>query len=286
MAISRVGGPTEITSAVDYSGAITVPSDTEILIIGVTGYDNTSDQVAIGATIDSAAMTKVLGAQTVDHFQGSIFYKFSPSTGTPTLSVDFGTLIAGAKIIYACYKGIDTSGIRDNDGMHDLTPDLFDTKTLTASTGDLIVAFLFASSGSDSVTGPTYQNLTQITAYNTRYNTAVAAWAENSPTGNVSVGLSDWTNAEDGGICAVVLKPAAAAASIEQEGFRFRNDDGSESAATWKANQDTNITLAANTTFRLRFLLKATGNPDSIDAQAEARVKPSGGAFGAWEKIN
>jgi len=78
----------------------------------------------------------------------------------------------------------------------------------------------------------------------------------------------------------------AAGAIIEQEGFRFRNDDGSESAATWKANQDTNITLAADTAFRLRFLLKATGNPDSIDAQAEARVKPSGGAFGAWEKIN
>ena len=73
---------------------------------------------------------------------------------------------------------------------------------------------------------------------------------------------------------------------IEQEGFRFRNDDGSETTATWKANQDVNITLAANTAFRLRFLLKATGNPDSIDAQVEARVKPSGGAFGAWEKIN
>jgi len=78
----------------------------------------------------------------------------------------------------------------------------------------------------------------------------------------------------------------SSAASIEQEGFRFRNDDGSESAATWKANQDVNINLAADTAFRLRFLLKATGNPDRIDAQAEARVKPSGGAFGAWEKIN
>ena len=75
-------------------------------------------------------------------------------------------------------------------------------------------------------------------------------------------------------------------ASIEQKNFRLRNDDDSESAATWKASQDTNITLAADTAFRLRFLLKATGNPDSIDAQAEARVKPSGGAFGAWGKIN
>jgi len=78
----------------------------------------------------------------------------------------------------------------------------------------------------------------------------------------------------------------SSSASIEQEGFRHRNDDGDEAGATWKANQDMNITLAADTAFRLRFLLKATGNPDSIDAQVEARVKPSGGAFGAWEKIN
>ena len=84
----------------------------------------------------------------------------------------------------------------------------------------------------------------------------------------------------------LLITYTAGGPTIEQEGFRFRNDDGSKSAATWKANQDTNITLAADTAFRLRFLLKATGNPDSIDAQVEVRVKPSGGAFGAWTKVN
>lgn len=76
-----------------------------------------------------------------------------------------------------------------------------------------------------------------------------------------------------------------AASSIEQEGFRFRNDDGSESAATWKANQDVNITAAADTAMRLRMLLNATGDPASIGAQLEYRYKPSGGAFGAWGKV-
>jgi hypothetical protein len=74
-------------------------------------------------------------------------------------------------------------------------------------------------------------------------------------------------------------------ATIEQEGFRFRNDDGSESAATWKANQDTNITLAVNTAFRLRELLNAIGDPASISAQLEVRYKPSGGAFGSYVKV-
>ena len=74
-------------------------------------------------------------------------------------------------------------------------------------------------------------------------------------------------------------------ASIEQEGFRFRNDDGTEATATWKANQDVNITLAANTAVRLRMLLNATGDPASIGAQLEYRYKPSGGAFGSWGKV-
>ena len=74
--------------------------------------------------------------------------------------------------------------------------------------------------------------------------------------------------------------------AIEQEGFRPRNDDGTEATATWKANQDTNITLAADTAFRLRMLLNATGDPDSINAQLEYRYKPTGGAFGSWTKVN
>lgn len=52
-------------------------------------------------------------------------------------------------------------------------------------------------------------------------------------------------------------------ATIEQEGFRFRNDDGSETTATWLASQDTNITRAESLNTRLRILLNATGNPDT-----------------------
>lgn len=45
--------------------------------------------------------------------------------------------------------------------------------------------------------------------------------------------------------------------------FRFRNDDGSESSATWKAAEDTNITLqkGANRLFRLRILMDVNGAP-------------------------
>lgn len=53
--------------------------------------------------------------------------------------------------------------------------------------------------------------------------------------------------------------------SREQEGFRFRNDDGSESGATWAQNQDVNHEVAKQTNTRLRVLGDMTG-----DANAEA----------------
>lgn len=56
---------------------------------------------------------------------------------------------------------------------------------------------------------------------------------------------------------------------IDQEGFRFRNDDGDEDEATWIASQDTNINRPSNTNTRLRMLLNATENPDTAQYQLE-----------------
>lgn len=41
-----------------------------------------------------------------------------------------------------------------------------------------------------------------------------------------------------------------------QKHFRFRNDDGSETTATWKAALDTNINQVPNTNFRLRYAIE------------------------------
>ncbi len=60
----------------------------------------------------------------------------------------------------------------------------------------------------------------------------------------------------------VALKPSSVA-TLEQEGFRWRDDNGSETTATWLASQDTNITRAKLTTTRLRMLINASGDPAS-----------------------
>lgn len=49
----------------------------------------------------------------------------------------------------------------------------------------------------------------------------------------------------------------------EQAAFRIRNDDGSQSGATWFAALNTNATLTVDTNWRVRFLLKNTGDGES-----------------------
>lgn len=65
-------------------------------------------------------------------------------------------------------------------------------------------------------------------------------------------------------IDAINTNTAALSATITQEGYRHRNDNGSESTATWRADQDTAISLAANIATRLRILADFGGDPAAI----------------------
>ena len=45
---------------------------------------------------------------------------------------------------------------------------------------------------------------------------------------------------------------------FSQTHFRFRKDDGSETTATWRAAEDTNVSIALDELFRLRIQIKET----------------------------
>lgn len=64
---------------------------------------------------------------------------------------------------------------------------------------------------------------------------------------------------------------------LEQEGFRWRSDDGSETTATWLEVQDTNLTRAKNQNTRLRMLLNTGAGPTFDPYQLEYR--PTGGTW-------
>lgn len=69
----------------------------------------------------------------------------------------------------------------------------------------------------------------------------------------------------------------AAAVSLTQHSFRWREDDGSETGASWAAALNTDISAAVSTTKRLRILIDAEGDPAALLAQMEWRK--SGGTW-------
>jgi hypothetical protein len=68
-----------------------------------------------------------------------------------------------------------------------------------------------------------------------------------------------------------------ATAELEQHSFRFRNDDGSETTATWAANLNTNHTIPAGENKRLRFLVNTeSGTPGASVFVLQYKEKVSG----------
>jgi len=106
-------------------------------------------------------------------------------------------------------------------------------------------------------------------------NETAAFWAYDS-------GAADQGHAEDDNNYASPTNPSSITHStrrfsiyatyslIDQEGFRFRDDDGTETGAAWLANQDTNIERVVDTNTRLRMLLDASGTPPAYSFQLEA----------------
>lgn len=69
---------------------------------------------------------------------------------------------------------------------------------------------------------------------------------------------------------------------VDQEGFRWRNDDGTESTATWAAAQDTAVTKPVGQNMRVRFVVNATGDPSAAQYQIEWHKV---GSADPWRKV-
>lgn len=88
----------------------------------------------------------------------------------------------------------------------------------------------------------------------------------NVTTVDFSVGAADTTL----GLIAIEIG-VPSAATREQEGYRWRADDGDEDGATWLAAQDTNISRAKLTNTRLRILTNVTNDPPSEGLKLQYR---------------
>jgi hypothetical protein len=132
---------------------------------------------------------------------------------------------------------------------------------------------------------------TEISA--SRYDTGtmdVSTWAQYGitsyviPTGarSVQIRFNTWEPSYDAGSADDFSIKVGLISDVDQDRYRWRSDDGSETAATWLANEDTNITRDKNLNTRLRILLNATTG-DPISAQYQLEYKKS--TDSTWVKV-
>jgi hypothetical protein len=68
-------------------------------------------------------------------------------------------------------------------------------------------------------------------------------------------------------------------ASFTQTRFRFRNDDGSETTATWKDSENVNITMGVDTNFRVRIQVDETTPTTWATTRWNYYYSKNGGAY-------
>jgi hypothetical protein len=198
---------------------ITVPADAEIVIGLVSKFQGTADGLAAMTFTkggSQVAMTKVAGDGSTSAWQGALFYLVLPDTGSnKTWAWDWvgtGNSADPENLVSLTFwKGIDTaSPVRDSDSIQGNSFPLT-TPSLTAQTGDKIVAGFAGFAGSEG-TVDSWTNLTELSELaGSTY--ADATWATGDPTGNTTVSVASVSGYSEGALMALVLKPAAGASA-------------------------------------------------------------------------
>jgi hypothetical protein len=203
------------------SQSVTVPSSCTGIAVFVGGYFSSASQWSGGSvslSTDGALTAYGTGGDASGSFhQGAVFYREGNLTaGTQTLSWDWAGTSApsdGALMVVVFIGGSATaSAIRDSDGIQSGSMGdnlLHSTKTLTALTNDLILAFaeMFEPT---TTPAPTWTNATKVADYDlgAPYRSTIGTLASATPTGNQTVGVTiNASGSDDGSLSAIVIKP-------------------------------------------------------------------------------
>jgi hypothetical protein len=196
------------------------------------------------------------------------------ATGAQTVSVSWtGSSNASAGMVGA--SGVDQA-TPCNNGTTSSTTSATISTSITSSSGDL--TFDWVSDGSGSNGYPNTPTQTQRLQFQDGSFNAALGESTGPGTGTAT---HQWTvNTSSGALQSGANFKSAATFTTEQTHFRFRNDDGSESAATWLATEDTSVTQPLSTNTRLRMQVDTGGASGSQQYQLEYK-KSTDGAYKA-----
>ena len=259
------------------SSTITVPADAEMVLVSWSGYSTTTNFYSGGSMtftkggVDTA-MTAVAGGETSVGWNGGLFYLLAPDTGSnKTLKWDWlgtgGSNDSGNFCSVTFWKGNAASSVlRDSDLYQSGSNTPYGpTKTLTAQSGDLIIASVTAYCNSTTGSIDTWSNLSALASSTDNWYDAFFAWATGSPSGNTTVTASTDTNLDDGMIIAGVFKPASSGSYSVSQTDSATASDSSSTLATLVATASESGSATSTQTTLATLVASQTDSGSSSD---------------------
>lgn len=259
MAVAFDASSTATGTGVAASWSHTCTGSDRILFVSIS-YDGALGDAFATGTYNGVAMTKVgelLAQQGLSHYR-----LVNPASGSHLIELAWTDSFVWAASAHS-FTGAHATQTATATTSEAATGNTV-TKNISSATGDMVVDALSLNAAAVSTTTPGANQTTNAVESEAAASATLCGMSHEA--GGATVTMSwDWTSASTRNAHSAINIAAAAGGglALDQEGFRFRNDDGSETTATWKAAQDTTTTLAADETFRLRALINATGDPTS-----------------------
>ena len=177
--------------------------------------------------------------------------------------------------------GQAVSPLGNETGGTSTTENLTTSSLTTTGTNSAVFASAvdWAASGNGSVNPSSSDMTADPASYNTQID-VLSGYKTVASAGSTTVNLNAAGTPASAQWVYALLEIKDGVGTLEQSAFRFRNDDGSETTATWAAAENTNATIPNNTLKRLRTILNATGDLTGIQYQVEYSVND-----GPWRRL-
>lgn len=250
---------TDLGTGSEVTGTLTWSAGDRIIVVGGTESGsfelNTPTATGLSFSLVSSVGVGVAG--------DGLAYMWTATPGSGGSSAVTATIVQGG----AAARGIAAYAYTSSSGIG--TPATIQgsaakTISLTRTTNNAAVVSVMTdwnavadTAVNSSPAGGTVRQANEAVGHCTFF---VTDWPDQGASGTTSYGITDHTGTVRMTGIALEIKSSGTAATVDQEGYRWRNDNGSETTATWLAAQDTNITQPAETNTRLRTLLNSTGD--------------------------
>lgn len=254
--------------------------------VGTTQPSGNVAAAAVPSSVSGAGLTWTLVHDEVSTLTGvheSVYraYASSPSPGAVTIAFAGTKALCAWSIVEVDGANIGgTNGansVVQADGAQNDTGSATDAPVTLASfadagNGGLAFAFHVGVGSTPTATPDTgWTELNESTNFEVAGYGIQASWrADNDTTVATSWSVGGYSRG-------IALEIAAVAATLTQSRSQWRNDDGSETTATWAAAENANITAAVAQALRLRVQVQGTGDPASAAYTLRYQKNGSGG---------